>query len=521
MKQKHHLFVLLFLLALSCEKTEIPTLSLSTNAIILNGDRNAIDSFDITLDGEWDMSYEPFGVPWIAFSEFTGLKSKRIYVYAQLSNNTSQTRSVKVTVRPENGSPTKDLVITQQPVVFTEARILQGGSQDDELYASAATADGGYIAVGFTTSSDGDIKDFRGGSDVWIVRYDANGNALWNKTFGGSKSDWGQGIIPLNDGSFLVTGGTESSDGDFLASRGGADIFVLNIDAQGDKRWCKTFGGSGLDYGKSLQATAGGNILLIGSTNSNDGDIQNQHGIPGSNTKDYWVMKMSVQGNKIWGRCFGSTADESAESVCMAPDGGYVIAGTTAAVNPNGDITRVKGNVDIWVCKLNLDGNLQWQKTFGGSFTDYTAGIIPGIDDGYIITGTTFSRNDNFPVNKGLGDGFLVKISDQGEFSWSNTFGSNEEEKLHAITKTPSGYILAGETRFPENTRNDGWVLNVRINGSLAKDKRIGGRSYESFSHVLILANGDQILTGTSASTDIASNTPKGKLDGLVVRQKD
>ena len=177
----------------------------------------------------------------------------------------------------------------------------------------------------------------------------------WVKTFGGSKSDGGTSITTTPDGGYVITGGTESNDGDFKGmNKGGEDVFVIKLDSGGDILWKKVFGGSYDDYGVSTISTPDGGYILTGVTSSNDGDFKGMNKGGG----DIFVVRLDSTGNTIWKRTFGGKKNEQSNSITMTPDGGYVLTGVTES--NDGDFKGMKkGKQDIFVIKLDSNGNLQ------------------------------------------------------------------------------------------------------------------------------------------------------------------
>ncbi len=170
-----------------------------------------------------------------------------------------------------------DLVVVWQKCV--------GGAGDDEAYDVHLTSDGKIVVVGYMTNENGD-------KDMAMVVMDSDGNILSQKTFGGSNDDMCKAIVETSDGKMLMVGKTNSDDGDVTSSHGNGDIWVVKVDENGNMEWQKCLGGTGDEEGNAVVKDENGNIVLIGSTKSNDSDVSGNHG-----GYDYWVVKLNNDGS--------------------------------------------------------------------------------------------------------------------------------------------------------------------------------------------------------------------------------
>jgi len=204
------------------------------------------------------------------------------------------------------------------------------------------------------------------------------------KAIGGKNHDWSSSLIQTSDGSYVIAGFTRSF------GAGEADVYVVKLDAHGNLQWTKTIGGPDFDVGNSLIQTSDGGYAIAGYTNS--------FGIGGA---DVYVVKLDANGNFQWTKTIGGPADEIGFSLIQTSDGGYAIAGYTNSFGA--------GGWDVYVVKLNANGNLQWTKTIGGKKEDLGLSLIQTSDGGYAIAGKTNSFGGG-----GL-DVYVVKLDKNGD----------------------------------------------------------------------------------------------------------
>ena len=140
-----------------------------------------------------------------------------------------------------------------------------GGSKNDGARSVISTDDGGYAVLGFSQSNDGDITDKPTAQyDYWLLKFNANDELQWQKTYGGSNDDRGEKIIQTTDGGYALIGSSKSSDEDASENAGFQDIWILKLDAFGSILWQKSIGFSGADQGSSILQTTDGGYFISG-----------------------------------------------------------------------------------------------------------------------------------------------------------------------------------------------------------------------------------------------------------------
>jgi hypothetical protein len=344
---------------------------------------------------------------------------------------------------------------SQQP--FIEWQKSLGGSGLDFANSIEQTTDGGYIVAGFSNSTDGDVTGNHGGSDYWVVKLDVSGNITWQKTLGGSGNDNASSIQQTTDGGYIVAGKTDSNDGDVSGNFGLWDIWVLKLDASGSITWKKLLGGSLSESASSIQQTTDGGYIVSGESDSNDGDVTVNNGFT-----DSWIVKLDASGNITWEKSLGGSQSEYSHSIQQTTDGGYIVAGYS---NSNdGDVIGNQGMWDYWVLKLDVFGNIIWQKSLGGTSIDKAYSIKQTMDGGYILAGYSSSNSGDISLN----DYWAVKLDTAGGITWQKSLGGSGDDWANSIQQTTDGgYIVAGWSNSNDgdvtgsNGNNDYWIVKL------------------------------------------------------------
>ena len=223
-----------------------------------------------------------------------------------------------------------------------------GGTGSDYLEAVRATPDGGCIAAGWTYSTDGDVTNNHGGRDGWVIKVDSTGNLEWERALGGTWWDYAMSVDLTDDGNFIVGGTSESIDGDVSGNHGWYDFWVVKMDTLGDTLWTRSYGGSEDDVLKSIKQTCDGGYVMTGSSESNDGDVSGHQG--SIDSIDAWIVKIDDIGNIEWEQSFGSTRLDMFYAIEETNDGHYIATGYSNGTD--GDLTSNNGLYDTWTIKM-------------------------------------------------------------------------------------------------------------------------------------------------------------------------
>jgi hypothetical protein len=377
-----------------------------------------------------------------------------------------------------------------------------GGTDTDKVWSSLQSIDGGFIIGGYTWSNDGDVSGNHGKVDAWIVKLNDAGTLVWQKCYGGSDYDGTRSIIQTSDGGFLLTGSTGSNDGDVSGNHGRDDLWVVKIDSMGNIIWQKCLGGTDDESASSVVETIDGGFLVAGNTRSNDGDVSGNHG-----EEDFWVVKLDNTGNIIWQKCLGGSDYDEANSVYQTHDGNYLIGGMT--YSSDGDVTYNHGWSDYWIVKIDQSGNILWEKSFGGSSSDAAFQIIETFDEKYIVVGGSLSTDGDVTSNHGFVDYWLVKLDSDGSIIWDKSFGGTSLDVPMSIIQTfDKGFLVCGYTMSNDDDvsgnhgSSDYWIIKLDNYGNLLWQECLGGSYYDDAYSITPLSDGRYLIAGDTSSND-------------------
>ncbi|TAK34483.1 MAG: gliding motility-associated C-terminal domain-containing protein, partial [Saprospiraceae bacterium] len=343
----------------------------------------------------------------------------------------------------------------------------------------------------------------------------------WSHHFGGSAQDQANEIRQTQDGGFIVAGYSRSANQDVTQNHGGADFWVLKLDSLGVLQWQKSLGGSGDDIATAVVEATNGDFLIAGGTTSNDGQVSGNHG-----QEDVWVVRLDASGNLQSAKCFGGTKNERTEALNITPGGGFILAGYSQS--SNGDLTSNNGDFDYWILKLDAAANIEWQKNFGGTLSDWGFDIAPTPDGGYIATGSTFSNDGNVSANQGFYDYWAVKLQANGDLQWEKNFGGAGEERAYAIDVRQDGTTVIGGTSISgsgdvsgNNGSYDFWAIGLDATGTMLWSHNYGGSQEDRAFGMKGLSAGGYLLAGMSVSSNGNISQNHGSKDAWLLRLDD
>ena len=242
-------------------------------------------------------------------------------------------------------------------------------------------------------------------------------DTLWTKTYGGSNNDSSTCIRQTTDGGYIIFGNTDSEGNDMN------DLWLIKTDENGNLTWDVTFGGDQNDYSIIGQQTSDGGFIIVGTAESF-----------GNGMQDFWLIKTDENGNEEWNQTYGTEENDRAQYVEQTADGGYILTGGTGNYEDD--------HQDFWLIKIDENGNVEWDQTYGGTGNEKAYSVHQNPDGSYILSG----RTDSF--GNGAFDMWLIKTDEFGNELWNRTFGGTENENAYSMQiLTNGGYILAGCTK--------------------------------------------------------------------------
>lgn len=287
-----------------------------------------------------------------------------------------------------------------------------------------------------------------------------------NLLLGGIADERPQNIQSTSDGGFIFVAQTESSaSGDISSTnQGGNDIWIVKLNGYGVVIWEKLIGGDGFEGAPIIRETHDNGFIIVSTSKSSaNGDVTDAS----NGLTDLWLVKLDIFGNIIWNKLLGGNSDESAHDIEQTFDGGYIILARSYS-SANGNVTDSNnGQSDYWVVKVDDLGNIVWNKLYGGISIEHPAGIQQTLDGGYVVSGYSFSSNngDVTEVNHGNEDFWVLKLDSLGNKLWDRLLGGNGNERCTDILQTEDeGYIVVGNSS--SSTSGDVMGVNHGVTGS-------------------------------------------------------
>lgn len=268
-------------------------------------------------------------------------------------------------------------------------------------------------------------------------------------------------------------------------------LVCSQIQAQAPQKFYARYGGNGYDVGYDVKQTLDKGYIITGSTSS-----------WGAGNTDVYLLKLDSMGHVKFQNTFGNANNDIGKEVLQLPDSSYVIIGYTSSFG--------FGGYDVFLVKADKYGQLEWQKTIGGTDWDFAHSIQQTIDGGYIIGGSTYS------YGYGNEDGYVVKIDAMGNIMWSKTFGGPEDDSFKSVIQTTDGgFALCGTTKSYGDINGDAWLFKLNSVGDSVWSKRYGGAKEDFVNKVIQLPTSELLVCGGNTNSSSVSLTLLVKYDLL------
>ncbi|MBN1898209.1 MAG: hypothetical protein JW827_05490 [Spirochaetes bacterium] len=280
-------------------------------------------------------------------------------------------------------------------------------------------------------------------------------------TYGGEEDDYGKSILKISSDRYMVVGSTK-------AKGSWSDVWVLLINRQRDTLMSKTFGGPHIDWGESICSMDNHFFYIIGTTYSF-----------GKGNGDIYIIKIDQEGHKIWEKTYGGREWDGAECSLAVKDG-ILICGWSSSTG--------KGRQDLYILKIDENGNRLWDHTFGTGHDDYATGICE-VPDGYIVIGSISLS----PKNKDL---WILKIDKNGNRLWDKNYGEENDDTGQDIISVSGGYLIAGSKNL-KGQNKDIWIMKINSLGEIIWEKTYGGLK-DDIPKRILKADGHYLVAGYS-----------------------
>ena len=312
-----------------------------------------------------------------------------------------------------------------------------GGPNVEEVFDIQQTADGGYVAVGYTSTNTA------GYFDIYFLKTDAGGDTLWTRKYGGTNYDYGYSVAETNDGGFIIAGRTSSY------GTGARSAYFIRTDADGDTLWTRAHGGWERDEAYSIVALPAGGYMAAGYTKSF-----------GAGEGDVWLIRLDDAGDTLWTKTFGGELDERAEDIRRMPDKGFIIAGRSNSYDPPYH--------DMYVVRVNAKGDSLWTRTYGGPNTEHAFSVSPTLDGGFITAGYTKS------FGGGITNAYVVRCDAVGDTMWTKTIGGTGSDGAYAAEQIASGgYMVSGYTFSLGTGDGDAFLVELGPSGGCPRIQEV------------------------------------------------
>ncbi len=304
------------------------------------------------------------------------------------------------------------------------------------------------------------------------------------------------------------------------------DEQITPIIFQPELNLVKTYGGSKNESAQSITKTSDGGYAILGYTQSMDGDITDKQ----NESFDYWLLKFDQNSTLQWQKTYGGSDDDRGSDIIQTTNGGFAILGYSKSSDD--DVTENNGFNDFWISKLDVSGNISWEKSFGFSGADNGISIIQTNDNGYLLTGVLdVSASGGLGNSKTAsrkhagGDYWAIKLNELGETQWTKFFGGTFTDTPYDVIQTEdNGYIIVGSSDSNDvdikNNKGsyDFWIIKISDSGNLVWEKSFGGSEADEARAITKSTDGNYIIVGDTRSNDFDVSKNNGAADLWIIK---
>ena len=401
-----------------------------------------------------------------------------------------------------------------------------GGSKDDVINSTIQTSDGDYISVGYSYSDQtGDITDHNQDSrysDCLISKTDQDGNIIFTKLYGGPNLDGLYQVIETTDNNFIAAGYTNGAGGDVQSNPKGAyDCLLIKFDQDGNIIWDKTYGGSSGEMFFNISATNDGGYVAVGESAFGGGDITDPSNNPIVGYTDGLIVKFDQAGNQQWNQMFGGSDYDQFNDVIQLQDGSYIAVGSTKS--NDGEITNTNNTGQHGLLTIfDQSGIEQANFTFNNS-TEFNQ-IIVDQDGNLYIAGNIMTTKYEDNMQYQTTDGILTKLDQSYNLIWQQQYGNIRSDNFTDLLINNQGNIIVSGYLTIDNQTSqgnkDGLIIEYDQNGNIITESNYGGNQAEQFNSIIQITDNQYVASGYSESNQTGNLTDpnNGMRDGLIIK---
>lgn len=389
-----------------------------------------------------------------------------------------------------------------------------GGDNEEYPSKIIQANDGGFYVLSSSsspgTSGTMNVTSY-GTGYLWLIKYDSNYSIEWQKSYGGNGDEGTGDIVLLNDGLLIgASSSSLSSTGNKTSPLyGQSDFWLLKVGFDGEIIWQQSYGGSGYESPiRKIIKLENGDFILLGSSNSNISGVKSENSY---GDYDYWILRVTANGTIVWDKTIGSADTDDFLDCAMLPDNKLILSGISHAYTASGLKSQPNNSPleDAWLVCIDFQGNVVWDRVLGGVMFERSSCVVA--DSEYIyhfVQSGSDPSGQRTATRKGSYDIWMVKLELDGTIVFDKSFGAEfGESPAHAhlsgdrvfiATDSPSG--ISHDKTEPSRGDFDYWPLAISLNGDLIAEKTIGGSDSDYLRQILPIQDGKILLLGSSRS---------------------